>query len=160
MVVLFHKNNGLKIAIACAFLLGCFKAFGSDVQSECDSSALNYYFKFRSALLENEFEPNEILSMFKPGYEEKISEGLFYRHFMAMRLKEAKVSRVLAFNSTCSEDKIHLKLKTENFNSEYSRRYMAFEKHGESFYVVGASDDKPGTSLDKDVLYKSLPSKN
>ena len=44
-------------------------------------------------LLSSDFNPEDALSMLRDDYKDIISKGMFYSHFMALRLNEAKVSK-------------------------------------------------------------------
>jgi hypothetical protein len=133
-------------------------AFGVEKANECDVKALKLYSEYRSNLLAGYFEPDKILSLLESGYESQISEGKFYRHFMSYRINEVKISKLLGYHANCDTERINLKLKTENFDHEYSRRSMVWRLRNKGPIVIDASDNKASKKFDSGIIYKTIPS--
>jgi len=152
--------KNIKFGFLYVSMLFCSSVYGEEkISADCDNKALTAYEKYRTALLRSQFDPQEILAMAKADYEKQISKGMLYRHFMAVRLGEAKISRILSYNATCFSERILLKLKIENYNTEYSRKSLTFGIKGKKIIVIDSSNDMPGTSLHENVTYKPIPKK-
>jgi len=153
--------KNINIGFLFVSIMFCSSAYGGEISSsvDCDNNALTAYEKYRSALLNSQFDPQEILAMLEVGFEKQISKGMLSKYFMLLRLGEAKISKILSYNASCSSDRILLKLKIENYNTEYSRKSLTFGIKGKRIIVIDSSNDKLGTSLHKNVTYKPIPKK-
>ncbi len=107
-------------------------------------------------LLSSDFNPEDALSMLRDDYKDIISKGMFYSHFMALRLNEAKVSKILAYNAVCKGDRVYLKMKTINFDSEYSSRSVTMYVGKGKKFIVDYAGDIPITSLYEGGEYEDV----
>ena len=150
-----------KVFLSILFLIhfsGMAQGSEENMSNACGSNALSLYEEYRSVLLSSNFNPKDALSMLRVDYKDIIGKGMFHRRFMALRLNEAKVSKILAYNAVCKGDRIYLKMKTVNFDSEYSRRNVTMYVGKGKNFIIDYGDDIPDTSFDEGIEYKNVPS--
>lgn len=154
----FKRQISRLLALVLFLFLGGKLVSASDKEaSQCEALALETYAEYRTRLLSSQFENLPILEMLRDNYADSISEGMEDQHFMSLRIIEAKIKKLLAYNATCKGSRIYLKFITENFNKEYSRRSVTLGVAGKQVLIIDTSDDIPDPDSEQDVSYKEVP---
>ncbi|MCG8612471.1 MAG: hypothetical protein MI864_18290 [Pseudomonadales bacterium] len=143
----------MKVAVLIAIFYISNVAQAADI-NYCEANALKTYREYRSSLLSDSFDPSVTQSFLRKGYESNIKEGMYFKHFLSLRLVEAKLASIQAFSIECFESgNVIMKLKTINYDPEYNRREVFLKLDGGKLIIGNTSDEKASERFDRGVIY-------